>query len=118
MRLSAFVTSFAIFRSYSSWSYSRSKSSLTFMMSGSVHPLSVKYSILRSTSESGMFSHCCFLDNLGNEELFGFPSTVECVADFTPVPVDGARKWLALHPDYRNNDYHLASAIPVTRGRR
>jgi hypothetical protein len=29
----------------------------TFMMSGSVHPLSVKYSILRSISESATFSH-------------------------------------------------------------
>src|SRR5579864_5505078 len=58
MRLSAFVTSFATLCSYSSWSYSRSKSSLTFMMSGSAHPLSVKYSILRSTSESGIFSRC------------------------------------------------------------
>src|SRR5882724_11398606 len=28
------------------------------MMSGSVHPLSVKYNILRSTSESAMFSLC------------------------------------------------------------
>src|SRR5580704_3418161 len=37
-----------------------------------------------------------FLDNLGDEELFGFPPAVEClhVADFTPVPI-GRRVWLA-----------------------
>ncbi len=66
------------------------------MMSGSVHPLSVKYSILRSTSESGVFLPLRFLDNLGNEEFFGFLSAVEClhVADFTPVPT-GRWLWLA-----------------------
>src|ERR1035438_7639640 len=53
-----------------------------------------------------------FLDNLGDEELFGFPSAVEClhVADFTPVP---SGRW----DGWRTSPYHLSTCSRHARRR-
>jgi endogenous inhibitor of DNA gyrase (YacG/DUF329 family) len=57
-------------------------------MSGSVHPLSVKYSIFALDFRERYVLVLCFRNNVGNQELFCFPSAAERlhVADFTPVP--------------------------------